>query len=159
MITRRNWLLRCSILINVAVLLYICSHLMIGNSNLQLGPAFVIQEDYAVKQPPAAMRPHVAADAAMLQGLDESGSNEVRNGGEVPSSSSGIGRNGYERQRADEADALPPEPDSNQVRTKKVSSLLANFHFMLIRSSQSIGLTEEWYDSRANELGPDRERE
>lgn len=133
MITRRNWLLRCSILINVAVLLYICSHLMIGNSNLQLGPAFVIQEDYAVKQPPAAMRPHVAADAAMLQGLDESGSNEVRNGGEVPSSSSGIARNGYERQRADEADALPPEPDSNQVRTKKVSSLLDNFHFMLIR--------------------------
>lgn len=34
MITRRNWLLRCSILINVAVLLYICSQVMIDtNSN------------------------------------------------------------------------------------------------------------------------------
>lgn len=45
MITRRNWLLKCSILINVAVLLYICSHMMIGSSNIQLGPAFIIQED------------------------------------------------------------------------------------------------------------------
>lgn len=45
MITRRNWLLKCSILINVAVLLYICSHMMIGTSNIQLGPAFIIQED------------------------------------------------------------------------------------------------------------------
>lgn len=45
MITRRNWLLKCSILINVAVLLYICSHMMIGSSNIQLGPAFMIQED------------------------------------------------------------------------------------------------------------------
>lgn len=42
---RRNWLLKCSILINVAVLLYICSHMMIGSSNIQLGPAFIIQED------------------------------------------------------------------------------------------------------------------
>ena len=32
MITRRNWLLKCSILVNVAVLLYICSHVMIGNN-------------------------------------------------------------------------------------------------------------------------------
>lgn len=33
MITRRNWLLRCSIFANVIVLLYICSHVMIGNNN------------------------------------------------------------------------------------------------------------------------------
>lgn len=64
MLTRRNWLLRCSILINIAVLLYICSHLMIGNSNISLGPAFVIQEDYAVKsqqQTSALMRSNVGA--------------------------------------------------------------------------------------------------
>lgn len=49
MITRRNWLLRCSILINVAVLLYICSHVIIGNSNVSIGPSFVMQDDYNVK--------------------------------------------------------------------------------------------------------------
>jgi beta-1,4-glucuronyltransferase 1 len=32
MITRRNWLLKCSILVNIAVLLYICSHVMVGNN-------------------------------------------------------------------------------------------------------------------------------
>jgi hypothetical protein len=30
---RRNWLLKCSILANIAVLLYICSHVMIGNNS------------------------------------------------------------------------------------------------------------------------------
>lgn len=125
MITRRNWLLRCSILINIAVLLYICSHVMIGSGNMTLGPAFVIQEDYAVKQ--TAMRPHVAA-AAMLQGLDVSG-NEARSGGgggssgssgnlnvgaEVPNSSGG---NTYERQQMvrDDVDPSAPELESNQV--------------------------------------------
>lgn len=45
MFTRRNWLLRCSILINVAVILYICSHVMIGNRyTLTSGSQFVIQE-------------------------------------------------------------------------------------------------------------------
>lgn len=32
MIARRNWLLKCSILVNIAVLLYICSHVMVGNN-------------------------------------------------------------------------------------------------------------------------------
>lgn len=49
MITRRNWLLRCSILINVAVLLYICSHVIIGNGNVSIGPSFVMQDDYNIK--------------------------------------------------------------------------------------------------------------
>lgn len=114
MITRRNWLLRCSILINIAVLLYICSHVMIGSGNMTLGPAFVIQEDYAVKQ--TAMRPHVAA-AAMLQGLDASGT-DVRGGSntgaEVPNSSGSIA---YDRQQMarDEVEPSAPEVESNQV--------------------------------------------
>lgn len=33
MITRRNWLLKCSIFVNIAVLLYICSHVMVGNNS------------------------------------------------------------------------------------------------------------------------------
>jgi beta-1,4-glucuronyltransferase 1 len=33
MIARRNWLLKCSILVNIAVLLYICSHVMVGNNS------------------------------------------------------------------------------------------------------------------------------
>lgn len=37
MITRRNWLLKCSILVNVAVLLYICSHVMVGNNTNNFG--------------------------------------------------------------------------------------------------------------------------
>lgn len=49
MITRRNWLLRCSILINIAVLLYICSHVIIGNGNVSIGPSFVMQDDYNTK--------------------------------------------------------------------------------------------------------------
>lgn len=49
MITRRNWLLRCSILINIAVLLYICSHVIIGNGNVSIGPSFVMQDDYNIK--------------------------------------------------------------------------------------------------------------
>lgn len=115
MITRRNWLLRCSILINIAVILYICSHVMIGSGNMTLGPAFVIQEDYGVKQTP--LRPHDAAAAAMLQGLDVSG-NDGRGGsiggGEVPNSSGGIL---YERQQMarDEIDPSPPELETNQV--------------------------------------------
>lgn len=56
MFKRRNFLLHCSVLMNVAVLLYVCSHLMIGNDNLALGPAYVIQEDYAVKPPQALIR-------------------------------------------------------------------------------------------------------
>lgn len=66
MITRRNWLLRCSILINVIVLLYICSHVMIGSGNLALGPAFVIQEDYTLKQGP---RGHAIAASLVQQDI------------------------------------------------------------------------------------------
>lgn len=56
MFKRRNFLLHCSVLMNIAVLLYICSHLMIGSSdNMAMGPAFVIQEDYGVKAAPAAL--------------------------------------------------------------------------------------------------------
>jgi hypothetical protein len=46
MITRRNWLLRCSIFANVIVLLYICSHVMIGNNNTNNigGGGFLIQQ-------------------------------------------------------------------------------------------------------------------
>lgn len=45
-ITRRNWLLRCSILANIAVLLYICSHVMIGRGNFSVRPpAYLIQDD------------------------------------------------------------------------------------------------------------------
>jgi hypothetical protein len=46
MITRRNWLLRCSIFVNVIVLLYICSHVMIGNNNSSniSGSGFLIQQ-------------------------------------------------------------------------------------------------------------------
>lgn len=45
MFTRRNWLLRCSILINIAVILYICSHVMIGNRyTFTTGSQLFIQE-------------------------------------------------------------------------------------------------------------------
>ncbi|SPP86044.1 beta-1,4-glucuronyltransferase 1 [Drosophila guanche] len=45
MFTRRNWLLRCSILINVAVILYIGSQLMIGGgNNFANGGSFMLQE-------------------------------------------------------------------------------------------------------------------
>lgn len=37
---------------NIAVLLYMCSHLMIRSDNISMGPSFVIQEEYAVKSPP-----------------------------------------------------------------------------------------------------------
>lgn len=68
MFTRRNWLLRCSILINIAVLLYICSHVMIGSGNF----AFVIQEDYPLKSPQssALYRTNTANVALMQQSMD-----------------------------------------------------------------------------------------
>ncbi|XP_058119797.1 beta-1,4-glucuronyltransferase 1 [Anopheles ziemanni] len=47
---RRNWLLRCSILINVAVVLYIGSHLLIGSGNFAIGPAYIISDE-VLKQP------------------------------------------------------------------------------------------------------------
>lgn len=75
MITRRNWLLRCSILINIAVLLYICSHVMIGNGNIALGPTYIVQEDYSKlqqqQQQTKQIRPQV-----VLQGIDNNGDSE-----------------------------------------------------------------------------------
>lgn len=45
MLARRNLLLKCSICVNVVVLLYICSHVMIGNNTTNnLGnAAFLLQ--------------------------------------------------------------------------------------------------------------------
>lgn len=37
MITRRNWLLKCSIFANIVVLLYICSHVLVGNNTNNFG--------------------------------------------------------------------------------------------------------------------------
>ncbi|XP_030381132.1 beta-1,4-glucuronyltransferase 1-like isoform X1 [Scaptodrosophila lebanonensis] len=52
MFTRRNWLLRCSILINVGVILYVGSHVMIGGgNNFSSGGSFLLQE-----QQPAALQ-------------------------------------------------------------------------------------------------------
>lgn len=62
MITRRNWLLKCSILVNVAVLLYICTHVMIGNNTNNLsfsnGPraSFLIQS-----LNPSQQFPHISS--------------------------------------------------------------------------------------------------
>uniref|UniRef100_A0A182J7K7 N-acetyllactosaminide beta-1,3-N-acetylglucosaminyltransferase n=1 Tax=Anopheles atroparvus TaxID=41427 RepID=A0A182J7K7_ANOAO len=47
---RRNWLLRCSILINVAVVLYIGSHLLIGSGNFAIGPAYIISDEIGVQE-------------------------------------------------------------------------------------------------------------
>lgn len=67
MFTRRNWLLRCSILINIAVLLYICSHLMIGN-NIS---GYVIQESTA-----AALRSNTgASNGVNIVMLQQTGDN------------------------------------------------------------------------------------
>lgn len=41
---------------------------MIGNGNIALGPAFVIQEDYAVKSPQTAIRTNAGVNGvAMIQ--------------------------------------------------------------------------------------------
>lgn len=47
MITRRNWLLRCSIIINIAVLVYICSQLIYRDDSLQLPSS---SADYLIQQ-------------------------------------------------------------------------------------------------------------
>jgi preprotein translocase subunit SecF len=51
MITRRNWLLKCSIFANIVVLLYICSHVLVGSNTNNFGmsssggsSAFLIQQ-------------------------------------------------------------------------------------------------------------------
>ncbi|XP_058453590.1 beta-1,4-glucuronyltransferase 1 [Malaya genurostris] len=82
MLTRRNWLLRCSILINVAVLLYLCSHVLIGGGNFALGPAYIISDESMMKSP-TQYRTHIPThlsqqlrqeerEALMLQQLAQS---------------------------------------------------------------------------------------
>lgn len=48
----RNWLLKCSILVNIAVLLYICSHVMVGNNtnNLNFGMSGSGSASYLIQQ-------------------------------------------------------------------------------------------------------------
>lgn len=50
MITRRNLLLKCSILVNVAVLLYICSHVMVGNNTNNFGMSGSGSASYLIQQ-------------------------------------------------------------------------------------------------------------
>lgn len=50
MITRRNLLLKCSILANVAVLLYICSHVMVGNNTNNFGMSSGPGASYLIQQ-------------------------------------------------------------------------------------------------------------
>ncbi|KAH8269329.1 hypothetical protein KR018_004619 [Drosophila ironensis] len=64
MFTRRNWLLRCSILINVAVILYIGSQLMIGGgNNFTNGGGFLLQE----QQPVSLLQVSPASSPAQAQ--------------------------------------------------------------------------------------------
>ncbi|EDW54411.1 GM17997 [Drosophila sechellia] len=64
MFTRRNWLLRCSILINVAVILYIGSQLMIGGgNNFSNGGGFLLQEQQQVSM----LQVGSASSAAQVQ--------------------------------------------------------------------------------------------
>ncbi|XP_052837277.1 beta-1,4-glucuronyltransferase 1 isoform X2 [Drosophila gunungcola] len=64
MFTRRNWLLRCSILINVAVILYIGSQLMIGGgNNFTNGGSFLLQD----QQPVSVLQAGPASSAAQVQ--------------------------------------------------------------------------------------------
>lgn len=71
MFTRRNWLLRCSILINVAVILYICSHVMIGNRyTLTSGSQFVIQEQpTSLQQQQQQQQPQQAEQGMVREAL------------------------------------------------------------------------------------------
>jgi preprotein translocase subunit SecF len=50
MIARRNWLLKCSIFVNIAVLLYICSHVMVGNNTNNFGMSGSGSASYLVQQ-------------------------------------------------------------------------------------------------------------
>lgn len=68
--------------------------MMIGSGNITLGPAFVIQEDYAVKQP---ARPHVAA-AAMFH------------------SNIAINNRPQQQESSHDTPEIPSELDLNQVK-------------------------------------------
>lgn len=50
MITRRNWLLKCSIFVNIVVLLYICSHVMVGNNTNNFGMSGSGSASYLIQQ-------------------------------------------------------------------------------------------------------------
>lgn len=50
MITRRNWLLKCSIFANVVVLLYICSHVLVGNNTNNFGVSGPGSSSYLIQQ-------------------------------------------------------------------------------------------------------------
>uniref|UniRef100_A0A182YFW3 N-acetyllactosaminide beta-1,3-N-acetylglucosaminyltransferase n=1 Tax=Anopheles stephensi TaxID=30069 RepID=A0A182YFW3_ANOST len=63
---RRNWLLRCSILINVAVVLYIGSHLLIGSGNFALGPAYIISDEVLKQQPADQYKQYLPAQQQRL---------------------------------------------------------------------------------------------
>jgi hypothetical protein len=72
MLARRNWLLKCSILVNVLVLLYICSHVMIGtNTNEGSNTAFVIQQPIASQQQQQSTQKSSLSQAQMLQDEQE----------------------------------------------------------------------------------------
>lgn len=125
MFTRRNWLLRCSILINIAVLLYICSHVMIGSGNLTLGPAYVIQEDYAVKSPQssAAIIRTNAANVALIQQSMDADKQTIQQQQQQHQAQE-IARDTYPESQLDN--------DSNQVRHK--INFLFVFFFILVSS-------------------------
>lgn len=50
MITRRNWLLKCSIFANIVVLLYICSHVLVGNNTNNFGVSSSGSSSYLIQQ-------------------------------------------------------------------------------------------------------------
>ncbi|XP_043064722.1 beta-1,4-glucuronyltransferase 1 isoform X2 [Drosophila ficusphila] len=76
MFTRRNWLLRCSILINVAVILYIGSQLMIGGGNsFTNGGSFLLQD----QQPVSILQVNSASSAAQVQQQPPTPKNQNQN--------------------------------------------------------------------------------
>lgn len=90
MFTRRNWRLSCSILANIALMLYICGHLIL--------PSNVLLDEYWINQPSRAR----TATPATLQRLKASEE-----------------RNTQERQQHfmhDDPDSSTFEQDSNQVQ-------------------------------------------
>lgn len=114
MFTRRNWLLRCSILINIAVLLYICSHVMIGSGNF----AFVIQEDYALKSPQssALYRTNTANVALMQQSMDNLEKQTVQQ---------------QQQRHEPQETARDSDPDSQLDNDSNQVSQKINFYFIL----------------------------
>lgn len=78
MITRRNWLLKCSILVNVAVLLYICSHVMVGNNTNNFGmssgsgsASYLIQQLSPTSQQQSTQQQHQKESLSPAQMLQD----------------------------------------------------------------------------------------